>query len=438
MQLDKIKIVMNVVLTLFWVRCTFGFISQEMLPFLIGMKSGLLFVLDIMISMVGVLVLKNKWDKIFVGLFLILGYYITCIHNGYGLMFYINGLREFIYMLWLIPIFRYILESEREQEFIKKFDRSLYIFLILQAFCITIQFLKYGANDHGGGTMGNGCSGLVSIMIYLYSFYLMKKRIDPDNFWTSILDNKWLVILLYPTFLNETKISFILLALYFILLMPINKKSFVKMLIIIPIVSVMLFLVFNIYMSATGSEHNIMSSDFIEAYLFAEEDDDIIEWVTVIQERGGDFVGDGSLDIPRFTKYMMIPELNEYYPGHTITGYGIGQFKGGTAIANTKFYLDNEWILRGSIPYGYHAYIQMGFFAVFFFIWLWFRLGSLSKKSNGFHVEYGIIIYVLSITLVIMLYNDFFRYGLLCMPFFYVYIQALRWPSSDIKTINTN
>ncbi len=438
MQLDKIKIVMNVVLTLFWVWCTFGFICQEIAPFLSSIHSSLFFMIDAVIMLLGIIVLKNKWDKIYVLSIFIVGYYITCVHNGYGLLFYVNGLRDFVYMLWLIPIFRYILESEREQEFIKKIDKSLFIFLIVQAFCITVQFLKYGANDHGGGSMGNGFSGIASILIYISSFYLMKKRIDPNNFWRSILENKWLVILLYPTFLNETKVSFILLALYFILLMPINKKSFVKMLMLIPVVSGMLFLVFNVYMSATGSEHDITSSDFLTEYLFAEEDDDIVEWVSVLQERGEDFVGDGSFDIPRFTKYMMIPELNEYYPGHTITGYGIGQFKGGTTIANSKFYLDNEWLLRGSIPYGYHAYIQMGFFAVLFFILLFFRLGSLRIDKDGFHIEYGIIIYLISIIIVIMLYNDFFRYGLLCMPFFFVYIQALRWPSSDIKTVDKN
>ena len=436
MLLDKTKIIMNVVLTLFWVWCTFGFISQEIAPFLLGAKSGFFFIIDVVIFFIGLIVLKDKWDKVYVYSFLILGFFITCVHNGCNSFFYFNGLREFVYLLWIIPILRYIYDSKWGDVFVRKFDTSLFVFLIIQAICVTFQFLKYGANDHGGGSMGNGFSGIVSMLIYLFSFYLMKKRMDPDNILGSLIENKWLVFLLFPTFLNETKISFIFLAFYFMLLFPFNIKSLVKILLMIPVMFVMLILVFNVYMSATQSNHNILNSDFLEAYLYAEEDDEIVEWVSVLQERGEDFVGDGTFDIPRFTKYLMISELNEYYPGHTITGYGIGQFKGGTSIENTKFYKDNEWLLRGSIPYGYHAYIQAGFVAVVFFLLFWVRLQSLKLVNGKF--EYEIIVYIIIMTLVVMLYNDFFRYGLLSIPFFYVYSQALRWgQNSEVKTIET-
>lgn len=424
---------MNMILALFWVWCPFGFICQEIAPFLQSVQSPLFFLIDALIMLMGLAVLKNKWDKIYVISIVVIGYYITCAHNGYSLLFYYNGLRDFMYLLWIIPIFRYLLNSELADEFIRKFDKTLFLFLIVQALCITFQFVKYGANDHGGGSMGNGFSGIASMLIYLISFYLMKKRFDPENYLGSLVANKWLIILLYPTFLNETKVSFILLALYFVLLLPINKKSFVKLLMLMPVMCGVLYLVFMLYMSATKSDHDITSSDFIEAYFLAEEDDDIVEWVSVLQERGEDFVGDGSFDIPRFTKYMMIPELLDYYPGHTITGFGVGQFKGGTSIKNSKFYEENEWLMRGSVPYGYHAFMQMGFFSILFFCWLWFRLGSFRVEGGKYRIDYGIVIYVVSMTFIIMLYNDFFRYGILCMPFFFVYIQAMRWKSVENK-----
>lgn len=436
MLIDKDKFIISILLTIFWVWCTFGFISEEIAPFLLSVKSGIFFLIDVIIFLIGLLVLKNKWDKIFVWFFLALSFWTTCIYNGYDIIFYFNGLRDFLYLISLVPIFRYIYNSSQREEFVKNFDKHLFVFLIIQAICITFQFVKYGANDHGGGSMGNGFSGIVSILIFLISFYLLKKRMNPESYWLTILNNKWLIVLLFPTLLNETKISFILIALYFVLLLPLTRKSIIKLVFLFPIMCVGLYIMFNVYMSTTDSQFDITSRDFLETYLYAAEDDDIVEWVSVLQEHGEDFAIDGTHDIPRFTKYMMIPELNRYYPGHTITGYGLGHFKGGTMIGNSKFYMDNEWLLRGSIPYGYHAYIQLGFFSIFYFIWLWFRFISLrlDVKANK-----EIVIYIMIITFFILLYNDFFRGVVMSIPFFYIFTQAFRWqPIQETTSLEKN
>lgn len=425
MLLNKPKIVMNVVLALLWVWCTFGFISEEIAPFLINMKSGIFFLIDVAMLFVGFFVLKNKRDKIFVISFIAISFAITCLYNKYGMVFYVNGLREFVYMLSLLPILRYLYESSQSEEFVKKFDKQLFVFLIVQAICITFQFIKYGANDHGGGSMGNGYSGFVSILIYLVSFYLMKKRMDPERYVGSLVEHKWLLILLYPTFLNETKISFIFLILYFILLMPIDKRMFMRLVFTLPIGVILVVLLFNIYIGATGNKDDVLSVDYyMNEYLFAGEDNDIVDWMEHLYEHGEDLAIDGSNDLPRFTKIALVPELNDAYPGHGITGYGVGHFKGGTSIARSKFYLDNEWLLKGSIPYGYQMYIQLGFFAFAYFVLLWFQLSSLKNKEKK---ELGIICYISILTMIILFYNDFFAYGCPTLVFFYIFTQALRW-----------
>ena len=433
MLIDKTKLTMNVVLTLFWVWCTFGFISEEIAPFLLNVESSLFFLFDIILMVLGLVALKDKKDKKFVFSFIIIGYLITCLYNGYYALYYINGLREFIYLLWLIPIFRYIYNSCWGEEFVKKVDRTLFVFLIVQAVCITFQFLKYGANDHGGGSMGNGFSGIVSALIYLISFYLMKKRMDPERYVGSLIENKWLLILLYPTFLNETKISFLFLILYFILLMPIDKKMFIRLVFTLPIGVVAIVLLFNIYISATGNNDDVLSVDYyMNEYLFASEDNDIIDWMEHLYEHGEDLAIDGSNDLPRFTKIALIPEMNERYPGHAITGYGIGQFKGGTSIPRSQFYLDNEWLLRGSIPYIYQMYIQLGLFAIAYFIWFWYRLCSL---RTGEKKDLGIICYIAVLTIIILFYNDFFAYTFPSLVVFYIFSQALRWDENKEKKI---
>ena len=434
MFLNKTKLMINIVLAFFWMWCTFGFISEEIAPFLLGVKSPLFFIVDLAILFLGAIVLKSKSDKIYVFSFIILSYLITCVYNGYGTIFYVNGLREFVYLLSIIPILRYIYDSEREEEFVRKFDKTLFVFLIVQAVCITYQFLKYGANDHGGGSMGNGYSGFVSILIYLVSFYLMKKRMNPENYLGSLIENKWLIILLYPTFLNETKISFIFFILYFILLMPVDRRMFVRLIISSPIVIVVIALLFNLYIMATGNNDNVLSVDYyMNEYLFASEDNDIIDWMEYLYDHGEDLAFDGSNDLPRFTKIALIPEMNASYPGHAITGYGVGHFKGGTMIERSKFYMENEWLLRGSIPYLYQMYVQIGLFAIVFFVWLWRRLFSLKKE--GTKIELGILAYIIILTLIILFYNDFFAYGIVSLIFFYILTQSMRWSSVENKEI---
>ncbi len=429
MLIDKDKIVMYTILITFWVWCTLGFISEEIVPPLAKVKSMVYFLVDMVILFLGFFVLKDKKDIIFVLSFLILGYYITCVYNKYSVLYYVNGLRDFLYLVSLIPIFRYIYNNRLSEDFVKKFDKALFYFLVVQAICITFQFLKYGANDHGGGSMGNGYSGIVSIMIYVISFYLLKKRMNPNNIVGSLVANKWLIILLYPTFLNETKISFVFFVLYFILLLPFNKESLLRIFFVAPILLVLMYLVFNVYMSATGNTDDITDLDYyMEGYLMADESGDILHWAEWLYEHE-ELEADGSGDIPRFTKYMMIPEINANYPGHDITGYGIGQFKGGTLIENSKFYRDNEWLLRGSVPYGYHAFIQIGVFSIIFFIWFWIRFYSLRRKYLS--VEKGIQVYLWVMIALFLVYNDFFRYTFVCLAFLYIMSQSLRWNNNE-------
>ena len=436
MLLSKQKIVMTVLLVLFWVWATVGFIGEEIAPFLLKVESPLFFVIDVVILLMGFLVLRNKWDKIFVALFVTLSFWITCSHNSYGVGFYMNGLREFVYLLSLVPILRFLYESDYEDEFVKKFDKALFVFLIVQAICITFQFVKYGANDHGGGSMGNGFSGIVSILIYAVSFYLMKKRMDPNEYVGSLLKNKWLVILLYPTFLNETKVSFVFFIMYFILLMPVDRRMFVRLIISSPIVIAVVVLLFNLYTMVTGNKDDVTSVDYyMNEYLFAGEDNDIVEWMEYLYDHGEDLAIDGSNDLPRFTKIALIPELNAEYPGHSITGYGVGQFKGGTMTERSKFYTDNEWLLRGSIPYIYQMYIQIGLFSLLFFVWMWFRIFSLKQKDKKH--ELGVIALIFVQVLVILCYNDFFAYCIPTFILFYIFSQALRWESNENKTIET-
>lgn len=430
MEIEKSKFYINIFLIVFWLRAIFPFISQEILPPLAPLFNLINLLVDITIFGLGLFTIRKRQDVIFLLTFLVVGLLITCYHNNLSLLFYINGLRDFLFLLVIIPIYRYFYSLNKEY-FIEKFDKTLYLFLWVQVPCMVWQFLLYGAHDKVGGSLGNWYSGIISTMIYFISFYLLKKKLDPQNFWNSLLKNKIYIFLLFPTFLNETKISFIFLFFYFILLLPIDKKMISRLLVIVPTSILVIIGAFYAYMSATGTKDNLLSLDYYtEMYLFSEETENTLNWAEYLYENEAEILE----DIPRFTKLFLISDFNKEYPGHTITGYGVGQFKGGTTIEASKFYTDNEWLLRGTVPYAFHLYIQLGFVGIFFFIWFVRNLLKF-KTPNVFH-DKGIIIYFFMLIVIIMFYNDSFRETIMSSVLIYIVSQSLNGEITN-KDIDT-
>ncbi len=417
MLIDKDRLYINTFLALFWVRALIGFIADE--TGAQGLSSAFMLLYDAGLALLGLMLLKRISDKIFLLVFVVAGYWVTCVYNGYSLVFYINGLREFLYILFLLPIFRYMYSSPRTSEFSRRFDQALYIFLWVQVFCLTWQFIKYGANDHGGGSLGNGYSGTISTLIYVISFYLMKRRtVGSTDYFANLANNKDLLFLLIPTFLNETKISFLFLPFYFLLLMPIDRRFLVRMLFMAPITVAILFGVFWLYLNVTENDAEVTSLDYYtEEYLYTD-DDELLDLAEALYENNDE---DGLVDLPRFTKYIMLPELNSEYPGHSITGYGIGQFKGGTFVGKTKFFEDNEWILAGSVPYGFHLYIQFGLIGVVFMIW--FIVNVFKSRVKHTYVDKGVVIYMAIVFVLILFYDSSFRVALTGTIYLYIITQ---------------
>ena len=87
--------------------------------------------------------------------------------------------------------------------------------------------------------MGGWFSGILSFSIYYASFYLLNKRIDRNNIMRSLYKNWTLIFLLFPTFLNETKISFALIIAYFILLLPIDRKYIIRITFLSPLIIIL-------------------------------------------------------------------------------------------------------------------------------------------------------------------------------------------------------
>lgn len=428
--LDKYVLYRRTLFAIFWVWATFGFLQEELLPFLASIRSVLFLGLDALLLLLIVLLVRDRKAILFAIGFLLLAVVSTIFVQKLSVINLVNGCRDFLPLLSL-PLF---VELQRRygDDFIERFDKQLFYFLVLQAPCIVWQFLNYGANDAGGGSFGYGYSGIISTSIYIISFYLIQKRWTYTNYFKDLLDNKLLVLLLFPTFLNETKVSFVFCLCYFLLLMKIDAKIILKMVVAAPLVLVVLFFVYNIYLSATGNEDDITSLDYYtETYLAVDDPDQLMMIGEMLQ--GGEFEDDDwVVDLPRFTKIMFFPALMESSDNSQLMGAGVSHFKGGTSLAQTKFADEYQWALTGTVPYSYFVLVQLGYLGVVGFIaYILFYGFKIGQKMPNRMLNIQVLLFV--VVSIVLCYNDSFRVGGFNMIFFYILAQSQNWVDLEEK-----
>ena len=432
MRIEKSLFYQRILFIAFWIRATWGFCAEELVPPLDGLKPIVYMAFDAVLVFLGIVMMERKRDKLFAAVFVVVAGITTCYYNGLSVLFYVNGLRDFISYLFVVPIVGYFLrDAERRERFVADFDRQLFWFLVLQVPCMLYQFIMYGAGDAGGGSLGYGNSGIISTLIFVICFYFMKKRMDPERYVASLWENKIYLLLLIPSQLNETKITFLFFPMFFLLLLPLNRKLFLRLLFAIPLMLVLVVLLGMGYMASIGrSEANRMFDlDFMmEVYLY--DDGQTAERAEALFDAGMDFA---EADIPRFYKILYLSDFDKQYPGHRWTGLGVGQFKGGTMIEATKFYKENEWMLSGTMIYVVQLLIQLGIIRVILSLWFFWLMFSPPEK--GLKRDYNIQFFIIFMFVLIMVYNDSIRYCFMMLPIVYVVMESW-YSNTPVAEIN--
>ena len=414
-MIDRYKFLSGLFFGAMWALLTFGFISEELLPPLIPLRSVVLLLTDIIFLFLGIYSLRDRRDIFVLVSFLIIGA-ISCNLNHLGLIFSFNGTRDFFGLLFAVPICRWFLTSKYREQFISSFDKQLLIFLFLQAFCMTWQFIRYGANDHGGGSMGYGYSGIVSTLIYIISFYLLSKRWRYGNYLDEVVRNKMYFILLYPTFLNETKISFIFLLAYFLLLFPFEWRTVFKLVMAVPIMIVGMLGLGIAYLSITGQNmESVFTQEAMDEYMIGEDPEELLELAQFIQDGTYDVEDIGNIDVPRFTKIIFIPEALSDCVGGIMFGAGLGQFKGGTVMELTPFAAEWQWLLTGSLPFLFSVVIQLGILGL---IWFCINIATILLPRSPLPAGINIKCFIWVIIILVMMYNDSLRF----FPFTFILV----------------
>ena len=352
----KYKIVARMLLAVFWVLGTYLFPIQELVPGAAdAARATGSIVSDALIILAGLWTLRARIDiALYVVLLLIGG--VSAWYNDIPAVMAINGLRAYLLPLSLLIIVRYLLSTrERVRYFLPRFEKSLYIFLLLQFPVMVIQCLRWGAYDNVGGSLGWMMSGTISTLIYLISFYLMVRRWDDSRtYLENLKQNYMLLVCLFPSMLNETKISFVYLAMYIFFLVPMDRMFLKRILYVIPLMLLSIGGAVALYITILGgatiddyegTQTDVTSSKFISEYMVGNDEvrtlvlDGYMETVMPdVQEA----------DFARGLKYAVLPIILGDTPHAWYVGFGPSQFKGGTTLETTPFAKEYEWLLRGT------------------------------------------------------------------------------------------
>lgn len=422
-MIEKYKLYTGTLLVAFWVYMCWGFLSVDILPFLEKGWPLIRILSDVILVVLGIGVLHDKRDKFVLFSFLAI-VYISARLNGEGWVVVLNGVRDYIPLLMIPPILRWIMNHKKAEEFVESFDRQLEVFLYIQAVVITIQFMRYGAGDYGGGTIGLGGSGAISTQIYVISFYLIMKRWDFNRlFILNLKDNAKYIFLLYPTLLNETKISFIFMILFGICLLEITRTYILRLILIVPVLFALLAGSVWIYINSTGSDE-LLSIEYLEYYLTGgEEAEKLVELAMNAQENGLETDNVFSVDLPRFTKIILVPDAIKRTPGGLWFGVAPGQFKGESVLERTKFATINRWMMSGTTMTSFRTFIELGYSGL---IWLVVCLGSLLLTPNAMPYGRNIKLFLSGVWFLILFYDAQFSLWGCTFIMFYVAMSGLQ------------
>lgn len=418
----------RVFIVIFWIQGCFGFVSEELLPFLIPAKSVLFLLLDMALAYLCVETIQRKKEKWIVASFFVIAIISTLLLNKLGIVTFVNGSRQFFGLMFSVPIFRYLLTCKRGIEFREKIDKQLYAFLCIQPVCIIEQAIRYGVGDHGGGTMGKGFSGVITSLIFIISFYFVSKNWDFDNVMSSLKSNKKYLLLLFPVLLNETKICFIYFAVYFLLLYRLELKTFIKIALAAPIIGVVGYALLSVYSVASNATDDTFTFSNLYEYLSSSDADELISVGQAVQDEIIETDNIWSIDLPRFVKIGLTPSLLDRTGGGMFLGAGVGQFKGGTTLELTPFARENKWAIQGSVPMMFFVIVELGIVGFAWFIYTMLNIIAL-KRRNDSEMSMHVKLLLSAIALLCLFYNDMYQNAFLCLVFCYVAMTTYTVPN---------
>jgi hypothetical protein len=322
-----------------------GVFTAQLTPSIVPRARIVMFAGDLLFyALTATVIWRNRR---FVGVHLIglfaLGAVFTFVYNTdrVTLTAFLNGIREPLFFLCSLVLVWDFLQGDDGIAFERSFTIFLVIFTFLQMPFALWQFVTYGANDNVGGTYGLGGSGFLTQVLFLITFYFLVRngtREGGEEF--SIPRVFVFSSLLIPAALNETKISFALLPLFFGLIILSPKK--VYRVIPLMVLGLLVGLLFDYYYTTSVQDtREVLDFRYVERYLYS---------------------GKGEGDMPRLARIPIMFDLMKGDPLQVFLGMGYGLFSGSAMLGMTR--LGRSLVfLEGSRVLLFTIWIQGGLLA---------------------------------------------------------------------------
>lgn len=360
-------------------------------------RTAFYFAFDIIIIFLSLLSLSYVKGRLaFILLFIIacIGFNLT--YTGNDIMYSLNGLREIINILCLTIFFNNVFSDENEElaeQYVEVMKKFAVVFLVAQLPVAAYQFSIHGPSDWVGGTYGSFGSGNLTLSVICLVFFM-------SHFTTNMTQRVLLYVCLIPLFLNETKVSFILIPM---LILFIHFQPRLKSIIGAAVAAGLALFIFNTFFTTNINVENnisgVFSRDFIEGYLFG----DIYTYT----------------DVPRFTKIILAWQMLAEDTLTFLFGFEYGIFRS-TDIADTsQFSQSVQWLMVGTRPYLFFLMIQGGMMLVAGVIWLILHINRYFVAYNNKYKTFLFLIFVM-----IMFYNDALRSHSITIIYFFSIFYA--------------
>jgi hypothetical protein len=386
----------------------------EYIPELSSYLSLINFVCDLLIALLGISLISKSPKRILIILysFLVISTINFFLNQNHQLISHINGLRDFLNIFSLFIIFNNIFNSSYVYYFNSLFKKFAIIFLTLQIPFSFLQYIKsgYKAGDSVGGTLSMGGSGLLTLSIFILVYYLIENS-GFNSFYKKMGYLFSISFFFLPIVINETKISFILIPLFFITLLDYKD---IKTSVVGIVLGLLLFFSFlNFYSDRSEAYKNpvteIFSQDFLEVYLAGDEQ---------VNE-----------DIPRFTKIALSFQLMSNENSKMLFGHEYGAFKGGTTLELSPFTKKYQWLLQGTVPYLFYLLITGGILLIAIILWLYISQANIQYSNDSKSYSKRLLVFISCLFFLILFYNDAFRDLSVLIFFTYTFFFSLYYKS---------
>jgi hypothetical protein len=366
------------------------------------------FIFDLSFIFLGISLLNKKKTKNF-----IVGYIIFFIistityiinYTETSLATHLNGLREFLFFISALVVFDFVFSTNKQNE-ILLWMRKLALFILISQLPISFyQFTEYGASDYVGGSFGRGGSGILTFLVFYLVFYLAHSFKHAKKSYPIIS----YLPLLAPVFINETKISFILLPLFFIAIISLYKRKSLKLSMLS--IGVGVIIIFNLIYSETiqivgNPFQSIFNEKFLTDYLLSNNIYD-------------------SQNISRFTKLVLSYEFLSKNIFNVLFGLGYGIGRGGTIIEVESSMSYISFLIEGSRVLLQFIFVQGGLMLVFLYLYynFYYLIQIFQKKIK---TDYSLVLFYSFLFALNWFYNDALRVSpgyMLFVSFIIVYI----------------